>query len=105
MRDYVNNKVYNTETATPVKYCVDVEELGDGWIRYSTKVVYYKDNEDEYFLYVKRVTTSNKWCDLFDVQEYIVPVTKDWVKVFNRHTEDIWPNSSFKGRPRETRVY
>lgn len=101
MKEYVNNKVYNTEISTPVKYVVTEEDLSDGWTRYSTKVVYYKDKEDEYFLYVKRVTIRNKWGDIFDIQEYIVPVKPEWVRTFNRFSEEIWPNTSFKGRPRE----
>lgn len=94
----INNKTYNTETSTPVKYYVDVEELGDGFIRYSTKVVYFRNKDTSYFLYVKRVTTSNKRGDIFDIQEYLVPVTDEWVKQFGRGMPEVYQEGSgFKG--------
>lgn len=94
----INNKTYNTETSTPVKYTVDIEELGDGFERYSTKVVYFRNKDNSYFLYVKRVTTSNKRGDIFDIQEYLVPVTDDWVKKFGRGMPEVYQKGSgFKG--------
>ena len=94
MIEMINNKTYNTDTSTPVKYCVDVEELGDGYIRYSTKVVYFKNKDNSYFLYVKRVTTSNKRGDIFDIQEYIVPVKDNWVKQFGRGMPEVYQEGS-----------
>ena len=68
--------MYNSETGTLLKCCMDVEELGDGW--------------DGYFVYVYKVTVDRR-CRVQDVQEYIVPVKEDWVRDFVRSTPDVWP--------------
>ena len=98
MKESIGSKLYNTETSTPVKYYVDTEDLGDGFTRFSTKVIYSRDKDGEYFLYVKRVTTERR-CMIFDIQEYIVPVSDEWVRDFNSKTPEVYPTKSLDGRP------
>lgn len=93
MKELINNRTYNTDASTSilVKCAVDVEDLSNGYTRYSIRKVYFKSGDDEYFLYVNR-TTIKRTCDVFDVQEYIVPVTKDWVRKFRADTPEVYPN-------------
>ena len=37
MKDYVNGKVLNTDSAVLVKYVMDEEDLGDGYKRYTVR--------------------------------------------------------------------
>ena len=88
--DKLRNRVYNSETGTLLKCCMDVEELGDGWTRNTLRKVMLKNEEDGYFVYVYKVTVDRR-CRVQDVQEYIVPVKEDWVREFVRSTPDVWP--------------
>ena len=88
--DKLRNRVYNSETGTLLKCCMDVEELGDGWTRNTLRKVMLKNEEDGYFVYVYKVTVDRR-CRVKDVQEYIVPVKEDWVREFVRSTPDVWP--------------
>jgi hypothetical protein len=36
---------------------------------------------------------------IFDVQEYIVPVSDEWVRDFNSKTPEIYSTKSLEGRP------
>ena len=49
-----------------------------------------KEEDGSYFIYYYKVTVD-RWCKLADVQEYIVPVTEEWVNSFRRGTPDVWP--------------
>lgn len=91
MTDLINGKTYNTEKDIPKKFIVEEEELGDGYIRYTTRVVYYCERREEYYLYVNSTTTKNKRCEIFDTHGYIVPVSEEWARNFNRDTECLYP--------------
>lgn len=90
MKEVINTKTYNTETSTLVKYIVDEESLGDGYTLYKVRALYYKPRVKEYFLAVTKICTDRR-NNIFDLQEYIVPVTREWASSFNRDTEDIYP--------------
>lgn len=90
MKELINGKTYNTETSTLVKYIVDEESLGDGYHLYKVRSLYYKSHEKEYFLAVTKTCTDRR-DNIFDLQQYIVPVTREWAGSFNRNTEDIYP--------------
>lgn len=88
--DKGRNRIFNSDTGKLVKCVMDVEELGDGYTRNSMRKVMFKNEEDGYFLYVYRVTVD-RYCKIFDIQEYIVPVSEEWMRGFRRSTPDIWP--------------
>ena len=89
--DRTSNRIYNTDTSVLLKYSQEMEELGDGYIRYSTRWVYRKERrENEYFLHVNK-TTVDRRCNIFDVQDYFIPVDEEWVRSFRRDTPEIWP--------------
>ena len=90
MKEVINTKTYNTETSTLVKYVVDEESLGDGYTLYKVRALYFKSRVKEYFLAVTK-TVVDRRCVIFDLQEYIVPVTREWAGKFNKTTEDIYP--------------
>ena len=90
MKEVINTKTYNTETSTLVKYIVDEESLGDGYTLYKVRSLYYKPRVQEYFLAVTKICTDRR-NNIFDLQEYIVPVTREWAGGFDRDTEDIYP--------------
>ena len=100
MTDVIGGKTYNTEKDTPVKFIVDIEDLGEGYIRYSTRVIYYCDKRGDYYLYVNSTTTKNNRCEIFDTHGYIVPVSEELARSFNKNTELIYPSTSgFQGKP------
>lgn len=88
--DRETNLVYNSDTATMLKCCMEVEVLGDGYTRNTMKKVMRKNGADGYFIYYYKVTVD-RYCKIFAVQEYIVPVTEEWVNSFRRETPDVWP--------------
>ena len=88
--DRLRNKIYNSDTGKLVKCVMDVEELGDGYTRNTMRKVMMKEEDGSYFIYYYKVTVD-RWCKLADVQEYIVPVTEEWVNSFRRGTPDVWP--------------
>ena len=90
MKEVINTRTYNTETSTLVKYVVDEESLGNGYTLYKVRALYYKSRTDEYFLVVTKTSTDRR-DNIFDLQQYIIPVTKEWAGKFNRNTEDIYP--------------
>lgn len=90
MKEVIGGRMYNTETSTLVKYCVVEEELGNGYTRYSTRAVYSKSRSDEYFLYVRQVTTDRQ-AYVIDICEWIVPVSDEWASKFRRGTELLYP--------------
>ena len=90
MKEVVNNRTYNTETSILVKYVVDEEALGDGYTLYKVRALYFKSRVKEYFLAVTKICTDRR-NNIFDLQEYIVPVTREWAGKFNKTTEDIYP--------------
>lgn len=83
-------KTYNTETALLCKMVVDTEDLGNGYTRYSTRCVYVNQMTGKYFLYTNH-TAIDKHLNIFDKQEWIVPVTDEWVKSFTRETPELYP--------------
>ena len=91
MKEIINGSTYSTDDSVPVKFSAEEEDLGGGYTRYSYRVVYYRSEKDDYFLYVNR-TTVDRVCSIFDIQEYIVPVGRNWVAKFRRDTPDRYPN-------------
>ena len=90
MKLVLNNrsKTYNTETATLLKRAVDIEELGDGYERVNMRSVYMTQG-GEYFLWTNH-TTTDRYANIVDVNEWIVVVEEDWAKRFNRRTPDLY---------------
>jgi len=100
MTEIINNKTYNTDRDLPKKYFVDIEKLGEGYVRYTTRCVYYCERRDEYYIYVNSTTTSNRRGEIFDAHSYIIPVEYECAKDFNKETD--WLNlvhSGFLGKP------
>lgn len=90
MKEYINGKVWNTDNSLLLKYVVDIEELGEGYIRYSVRSVMQRPREKDYFVYVSKVTTDKRG-GIFDRSEYIVPVDEEYVKGFRRSSPEVWP--------------
>ena len=90
MKDYIDGKIWNTDSAKLVKYVVDVEDLGDGYTRYTQKSLMMRARDRDYFMWVVKVSTD-RWCGILDKSEYLVPVSEDYVKSFRRGLPDIWP--------------
>lgn len=90
MKDYVNGKVLNTDSAVLVKYVMDEEDLGDGYKRYTVRRLMRRPREKDYFLYVEKVATD-RWCGILDRSEYVVPVSDDVVQSFRKELPEILP--------------
>lgn len=82
-------RTYNTETATLLKRVVELEDLGDGYTRINSRSLYLKEDTDEYFLWTNHTTTDRR-DNVFDVNEWIVLVSEDWAKNFNRRTPELY---------------
>lgn len=84
-------KIYNTETGILKKMVVETEDLGEGFTRYCTRSLYLKKDNGEHFLHVSHITTDRKDV-IFDKQEWIVTVTDEWARMFNKTTPELYPN-------------
>lgn len=89
MKDYINGKVYCSDTARMLRYYIDVEELGEGYTRYSTRSLMKRARDDEYFVYVMKVTTDGA-ARILDKIEWIVPVSEDYARKFRRGLPELW---------------
>ena len=81
-----NSKVYNTETGVLVKENVGREDLEDGWVRYTTRSLYYRGKSKDYWMHVRKVCTDRK-ANIIDKQDYCYKIDEEYVRSFNRTTE------------------
>lgn len=90
MKDYINGKLYNTDTSIMVKYLVDEEDLGDGYVRYAQKIIMQRPREHDYYMWVIKIATDRR-SKIIDKTEYICPVDEEYLKHFRKGLPDIYP--------------
>lgn len=90
MKEFINGKIWNTDSSVMVKYLVEEEELGDGYIRYVQKALMQRPREMDYFVWVTKITTDRR-NTLLDKNEYVYPVEESYVKRFGKGMPDIFP--------------
>ena len=81
-----NSKVYNTETSVLVKENVGMEELEDGWVRYTTRSLYCRAKAGDYWMHVRKVCTDKRG-NIVDKQDYCYKIDEEYVRGFNRNTD------------------
>lgn len=86
MRFLDSAKVYNTETGILVKENVSREDLEDGWVRYTTRSLYYRGKSKDYWMHVRKVCTDRK-ANIIDKQDYCYKIDEEYIRSFNRTTD------------------
>lgn len=99
MKELINGKVYDTSCAYLMKCVGEVEELGDGYVRYKTRNIYFRERSKDYFLYTYSVSTDNRSM-VIDVNEYILPVSSDYAKTFCKGTREFYDDPVVKRFPK-----
>ena len=86
MKELVDGKVYNTDTAVLVKFKSEVEDLTNGYTRFISRGLYYRGKKDDWFIYNKKVSVDSR-LQVIDVIEYITPATDDIARDFRSYVE------------------
>lgn len=86
MKFIADARVYNTETGVLLKENVTREDLGDGWTRWTTRCIYYRNKGNDYWMHVQKVVVDRD-ASIVDKQDYCYIVEEDYIKAFNKNTE------------------
>lgn len=86
MKELVDGKVYNTDTAFLVKFKSEEEDLTNGYTRYALRSLYYRERGNDWFIYNKKVSVDNM-SNVIDVIEYITPVSDEVARDFRSYVE------------------
>lgn len=86
MKDVIFGKVYDTKNAYLVKEKWSIEDLSNGYTRYTAVKLYFRERSHDYFVHVRKVATDER-SKVIDDAEHIRPVTDEYAKGFNRQTD------------------
>ena len=86
MKFLENAKLYNTDTGLLLKENISVEDLGDGYTRYTTRCLYWRSKSKDYWMHKQTVCVDRR-ASIVDKQDYCYTIEEDYVREFNKSTE------------------